>query len=335
MNPFQMNQIMNMNNTNNQSMPNQFSNINNFNNNQFMMNQNLNMNIINPMQNMNNQLYQNIYINNNINEQYPINQINEPEDVLPYIHEPKLILKFSTISTIKDGTFISVKLPKSITKKDLYSIAKKYQVDYYSNIILTCNNYLLKEEDTSIEGIKEGSIINIIEDINFPDGSYYRELMKKYENYEKTIFNFKVDFKFNSSIEFPNNITVKEMEKAALSNLLLNPKSYRILEISSPYIKISDLPKGRLFNIIQSDPLIPHWRFGKKIATFFKGENITIGILNSINQLAKEIEFYPPNKKVKKLIIGGNEYLIEKNNNFSLKSLGLTENFNCEAEYYD
>ena len=89
-----MNQIMNMNNTNNQSMPNQFSNINNFNNNQFMMNQNLNMNIINPMQNMNNQLYQNVYANNNINEQYPINQINEPEDVLPYIHEPKLILKF-------------------------------------------------------------------------------------------------------------------------------------------------------------------------------------------------------------------------------------------------
>ena len=40
------------------------------------MNQNLNMNIINPMQNMNDQLYQNIYINNNINEQYPINQIN-------------------------------------------------------------------------------------------------------------------------------------------------------------------------------------------------------------------------------------------------------------------
>ena len=32
MNPFQMNQIMNMYNTNNQSMPNQFSNINNFNN---------------------------------------------------------------------------------------------------------------------------------------------------------------------------------------------------------------------------------------------------------------------------------------------------------------
>ena len=62
-------------------------------------------------------------------------------------------------------------------------------------------------------------------------------------------------------------------------------------------IKISDLPKGRLFNIIQSDPLIPHWRFGKKIAAFFKGENITIGILNSINQLAKEIEFYPPKKK--------------------------------------
>ena len=54
-------------------------------------------------------------------------------------------------------------------------MAKKYQEDFYSTIILSCNNYLLKEDDnTTIEGIEEGSIINIIEDIDFPDGSYYK-----------------------------------------------------------------------------------------------------------------------------------------------------------------
>ena len=103
-----------------------------------------------------------------------------------------MILKFSTVSSIKNGTYIAVKLPKSITKNDLYSIAKKYQDDYYSNIILSCNNYLLKEDDTTIEGIKEGSIINIIEDIDFPDGSYYRALLKKMKITKKQIFNSKL-----------------------------------------------------------------------------------------------------------------------------------------------
>ena len=53
-----------------------------------------------------------------------MNQVDEVVDVLPYIKEPKIILKFSTILSIKKGTYITVKLPKSITKKDLYSIAK-------------------------------------------------------------------------------------------------------------------------------------------------------------------------------------------------------------------
>ena len=175
---------MNINQMNQNMMQNQFLN-NNMN--QFIMNQNFNQmnpNIINM-----NQMYQNfnqinqnmINMNQNLNN-ININQENEVEDVLPYINEPKMILKFSTISSIKNGTYITVKLPKSITKSDLYSIAKKYQEDFYSTIILSCNNYLLKEDDTTIEGIEEGSIINIIEDIDFPDGSYYRELMKKNEN---------------------------------------------------------------------------------------------------------------------------------------------------------
>lgn len=106
----------------------------------------------------------------------------DAEDILPYIDEPKMVLKFSNIDTIKTGNYINVKIPKSLTKKELYSIAKKYQIDYYSNIILSCNNYLLQCDDTLIEGISEGSIINIIEDVDFPDGSYYKVLMKKHEN---------------------------------------------------------------------------------------------------------------------------------------------------------
>ena len=97
---------------------------------------------------------------------------------------------------------------KSITKNDLYSIAKKYQCDVYSDIILSYNNYLIKKDDTTIEGFEEGSIINIIEDIDIPDGSYYKYLMKKYEHIERIVFNFKYikeKIKF-APIEFPKNI---------------------------------------------------------------------------------------------------------------------------------
>ena len=74
----------------------------------------------------------------------------------------------------------------------MYSIAKKYQYDYYSNIILSYNNYLINKDDTTIEGFEEGSIINIIEDIDIPDGSYYKYLMKKFEHIERIFFNFRI-----------------------------------------------------------------------------------------------------------------------------------------------
>ena len=177
---------------------------------------NLNMGLFNLNMAQNN----NIPLNQNITD-------DKIEDVLSYIDEPKIVLKFSNISTIKNGTYIKVKLPKSITKSDLYSIAKKYQVDYYSNILLSCNNYLLKEDDTSIENIVEGSVINIIEDVDFPDGSYYKELMEKNKNYERISFYFKIQGKINK-VQFPKNITVSEMVKATFSKLLLNSKSSRI-----------------------------------------------------------------------------------------------------------
>ena len=59
-----------------------------------------------------NQMYQNFNqinpnmtnMNQNLNNNNIINQIDEAEDVLPYINEPKMILKFSTVSSIKNGS---------------------------------------------------------------------------------------------------------------------------------------------------------------------------------------------------------------------------------------
>ncbi len=336
---------MNINQMNQNMMPNQF--LNNNMNNQFIMNQNFNQmnpNIINM-----NQMYQNfnqmnpniINMNQNLNN-ININQIDEAKDVLPYINEPKMILKFSTVSSIKNGTYITVKLPKSITKSDLYSIAKKYQNDYYSKIILSCNNYLLREDDdTTIEGIEEGSIINIIEDIDFPDGSYYRELMKKNKNFEKDFFQFKViGSNIINAIQFPKNITVSEMEKGALSKLLLNSKSHRIVDISRNYYgkKISSLNQ-KIFNVCTSNPMQNHWIFGKKIDVIVENKmnkiTVPIGILNSIKELISSICSQFTRKDLVKLSIGNHEFLVNEIGDFSLKSIGIYKDVNCKVEFND
>jgi len=358
-----MNPMMNDNNNMNYNIfPNQFH-LNNFYNNNYNINQNMiepNMNQINPnMNQMNlnmNQINPNMnqinlnmnQINPNINQLNPnlnqinqnMNQIDEVEDLLSYIDEPKMILKFSTISTIKEGKYISVKLPKSITKSDLYTIAKKYQVDYYSDIILTCNNYRLKNEDTSIEGIEEGSVINIIEDIDYPDGSYYKYLMEKNKNYEKIRFCFQIPSGGKRQLLFPKNITVSEMIKGAFSKLLLNPKSSRIFANYLNYEnndKISVFPENNQFTINQIDPLERHWYFGKliKIEIIYNNKMegiISIGILNSIKQLIRQIEYSLAPNKITKLIIGKYEFLINEIKNFSLKSIDIIENTTCRVE---
>ena len=230
---------------------------------------------------------------------------------------------------------MEVKLPKSITKNDLYSIAKKYQDDYYSNIILSCNNYLLKKDDTTIEGIEEGSIINIIEDIDFPDGSYYRALLKKNENYEKADFQFKVNSSHvNTTIKFPINITISEMIKGTFSKLLLNSKSTRFADTIYDLTDKISSQIGRIFTIVEVNPLERHWIFGKRININVNSQNtVTIGTLNSIKQLIKQIEFQYTNKELTKLYIGNHEFLINEIGNFSLKSIGINGDVECYAEY--
>ena len=328
---------MNMNmNMNNNMLNNPFLN-NNYNMNMNMMNMNLmNMNM-NMMNNQN-------FINpNNINQNMNLNQINQNlennnsvEDVLPYINEPKKILKFSTISNNSNGNYITVKLPNSITRSDLYSIAKKYQTDYFSDIILSYNNYLLKNDNSTIEGIPENSIINIIEDVDYPDDSYYNNLMKKNEKEEKIQFGFEFPSGKRKYLRFPNNITFSEMEKAAFSKLSLNTKSTRILNLpKDKNEKLNTLINNFCFPINTTIPLNSHWKFGKIINAKIKDINekelsvFQIGTLNSTLQLYKNAETLC-SRKVKKLSIKNK--LIERENIKSLASIGINEDFECIVE---
>ena len=114
---------MGMNQMNLNMMPNQFFNnnmnqsFNQINPNFINMNQmNQNFNQMNPNFINMNQSLNNINLNQNMNQINNMNQIQKVEDVLPYIDEPKIFLRFSTVSTIKKGTYINVKLPKSLKR---------------------------------------------------------------------------------------------------------------------------------------------------------------------------------------------------------------------------
>ena len=78
--------------------------------------------------------------------------------------------------------------------------------------------------------------------------------------------------------------------------------------------------------------------FGEIINVKIKENNkersiVTIGTLNSIRQLIREISYINTEKKLKKLYIGKHEFFVDEISDFSLKSIGINENCECEVEF--
>ena len=131
------------------------------------------------------------------------------------------------------------------------------------------------------------------------------------------------------------------MVRATFSKLLLNCKSSSIDSIDKiDKTKIIDkFIDNKMFTISFSDPLEPHWKYGKIIIanvfdnTFYKNTtSIAIGTLNSINRLIYSIENYLF-KKLKKIKIWNKEFYKNEIKNFSLKSIGINDNFDCFVEF--
>ena len=138
----------------------------------------------------------------------------------------------------------------------------------------------------------------------------------------------------NTTIKFPINITISEMIKGTFSKLLLNSKSTRFADTIYDLTDKISSQIGRIFTIVEVNPLERHWIFGKRININVNSENtVTIGTLNSIKQLIKQIEFQCTNEELTKLYIGNHEFLINEIGNFSLKSIGINEDVECYAEY--
>jgi hypothetical protein len=224
-----------------------------------------------------------------------------------------------------------VKIPISITKSDLYSIARHYQRYYASKILLTYNNYLLKEDESSIEGIPDCSIINIIEDADYPDDFYYDKLMKKYENNEKQQLFFTFSTGERKPLILPKNIPIEQIKKAIYSKFSINEKEFKIIDFEKYYHS-----GFTQFTIEQLCYSCSHNRFGKIVTYKFLIKNakftLQIGLLDSIKRLIENIQNTIGNEyKLKCIYIG--RIKCEKNEEKSLSSLGINGNFECHLEF--
>ena len=330
---FNANSYINQNNNNNFNQNNAMNQINN--------NINFNMNNFNQMNLMNNNL--NFNMNNNCNNDSNIqitNNNNEIIDLFPYIKEEKKIIKFINSDSISK----SIKIPLSINKSDLYSIADNYKSHPSLKFILSYKNIMIKEDESSIEEIPEGAEINIIEERPIPSTCYYDKLRKKYGNDDiRNIFILEPLGTTNSLI-LPGKVKLNELKIAYNNKYGLNENmSFFICDGNllkdNDERMIKDLALTRDLNIsvLLKQTEIKRKDFGKPLSgnISVKNENIQnfkikTGTLESTSRLYYEISEILQNRlllknKIKKLYLNNKE--INREDEQSLISLGIKEDF--------
>jgi len=341
---FNGNSYINQNNNN----FNQFNGMNQINNNinfnmnnlnqMNQMNNNFNMNIFNQMNNNNINFNMNNNCNNNFTNQITNNN-DKIIDLFPYIKEEKKLIKF----TNSDYISRSIKIPISITKNDLYSIANNYTSHPTLKFKLSYKNIMIKEDESSIEEIPEGAEINIIEERPIPNTCYYDKLKKKYGNNDIRNIYFSDSFGKKKVLNFPGAATISDI-KIAYNNIKGYNENMLFFIFEGLILKDNDekmlkeLSLSRNIDILAYLTQIGPQRedFGKALSgnVVFQNKEISnfkikIGSLESTSRLySKIIEMLPEGlkNKIKKLYLNNKE--INREDEQSLISLGIKEDFN-------
>ena len=163
---------------------------------------------------------------NNLNPNYSeLVYIEDNEDYFSYIKNEKITIKFINSSYI----VFKVKIPKGISKLELYSIARLYKFLHFSKELLIYNNKILEEDESSIDDINDGDYIIIIDFRNYPDDSYYNYLQKKYQKGD--IINIRINMPNGESpnLFFSTEVTCSEMLKAIFLKFGINDTDFWFL----------------------------------------------------------------------------------------------------------
>jgi hypothetical protein len=290
---------------------------------------NINHNII-----FNNQMYNNM------------NKTEEIEDVYPYIIEEKKNIIFIRY----ENSTKKVKIPKSLRKNELYSTAKLYKLNKYSDIILSYNSVNLNDDESLIDDIPEGSEIYIIEELKNIDSQYYKKYLEKHSTEKQINIIFEREDHSMKNLRFTLNTTIQEMIKIYLFEMNIpeeNKNDYffifsaETINDSNSTLFEKQMCKGTpLVKVIEKNIVKCqcHANKGKILkATIKNNRNVIcafeIGTLNQIkdfySHLKKSLNDFD---KIKIIEIEGKIYEdYEANNTFS--SIGIRKDFVCKIKY--
>jgi hypothetical protein len=278
-----------------------------------------------------NDKYQIMNIMNRLNPDLSkLEQDNEILDPLHYIKEPKKVVKFVN----SDFKLFNVKIPSFIDKIDLYSIASLYKTKDNSDILLISKNCIIKEDESSIDSISDGDLIIIIENIIYPDNSYYKSLFIKNNNSERINVIWRDSFGEIRNLLFPSNITILQMKKAIYFKFGYCNKGISCNWFSKKNNEtLEELPLNSTLSYEKKNQSLSYYiKFlGKKIMIRIKRIKrneekpkleILFGSLNSNKTIVRRVEA-DLQEKVKKIYFNAKELNIK--DEVSIASLGIKD----------
>ena len=267
-------------------------------------------------------------------------KLEEYEDIYNYIKEKKKKIKFIRVL---DNELFKVMVPCSLRKNELYYTAKKYKKYEFSEMQLFYKGKFMNEDETSIDCINDNYEIKIVEEMHGIDFSYYDLFLSKHEKDLKINVRFSIDG-INKYFVFTLNTSIEEMAKIFFyeMNIPENKRNLFQLIINGEIIDISDkssLGKKNITDlsniVVNRVDILPGFKpIGKIIEVLFMKNNeiiikVNFGTLDTINSLYNFVRNNYP-KKISKIKIKGKE--INKNDERTLSSVGIRDNFTCYIE---
>ena len=267
-------------------------------------------------------------------------------DVYNYIKEDKKKIRFKNVL---NDQYHYVKIPCSLRKNELYYTAEKFKKYDYSQIQLYHNNNFLDSNEDLIDCIKDNDEIKIIEQLHGVDFGLFERYYKNHKNEKLMNIRFDLSNGKKMYVQISNESSIEEMFNLffSKSNIPLIYANNYTFTYGGNTLKIND--KNKLKNKTNNlsfydssqilvfkkkdleDGIHPN---GKILDVRFNVNNETIlntkiGTLNMIKNLIYLLKFYDPEiKSIKSFKISGINY--EQNDDKTLSSYGIRENFVCE-----
>ena len=321
---------------------NQFQSMYNMNN--FPLNQQwnlLNQNFNNNFMNQINQMNQMMNIQNQKQNNY--------EDIFPYIKKNKKNITFIT----SKNEYKNIKVPYSLRKDEIYSLAKWFRCNKYSEIELFHNNELLPNDDSFIDCLSNGDFIKIKEDLDI-EPFYYNSLIEKYKKFPKISIIITNDAGQKYLRELPKSITIEEMIKAFLSemkipfkykrNYKFNYNAQDLNENSFDNCLVKDIIKNNsTICVIEKNNVISGITPGPgkliRVKIIINDKIImrtNIGTLEQLKNFYKKLKDYYYsiyNKSIENAKIYPEEIELRQDDERTFSSIGIREEFICKINF--